>query len=70
MNRQQDHHNQLAPWLFTGEFQFATLYQVQKEPPVLFSYEHAQYGICTYNLTSLWSVIFFFTYLYAVEGLF
>lgn len=32
---------------------------VQKGLPVLFSYEHAQYDICAYNLTSLWSVIFF-----------
>ena len=27
--------------------------------PVLFSYEHAQYGTWMYNVTSLWNVVFY-----------
>lgn len=55
--------NQLDSRPLTGEFQSATLCQAQKGQPVLFSYEQAQYGVWTYNLTSLWMECDFFFYI-------
>lgn len=52
-------YNQLDSQPLTGEFQSVTLCEAQKGRPVLFSYEQAQYGVWTYNLTSVECDFFF-----------